>query len=408
LAISSQPAHATVESDQAQIARLERQIAAQGENVKSLVTRFDEAQARLDDLNSQITRHQRQLVADQAAETDATSRMRGIAVRAYVAAGGSTSPELAMFSDNASTVNLFEQTSYLAAVNGKWNDALTALQLDRARTRDAQDTLQSEEKNAEATVSQLTKARDSALAAIASQSATLSRVRTDLRAQVAAAAAVAEKRREAQLAAAPARATTPRPRQSPVSPPIAAPSPPPAPSSPPPPPPPAPPVPTTGPGQYVNPLRGVSALTPERIDQGVDYSGFGSIYAIGNGVVLSTYGGGWPGGTFIAYRLTDGPAAGLVVYAAEDIAPSVQVGASVNSNTVLGQVYAGPDGIETGWADGSALPNTMARTFGQFNGGNSTAFGDNFSRLLQSVGAPGGVLQNNPPTGSLPDSWPRW
>jgi hypothetical protein len=50
----------------------------------------------------------------------------------------------------------------------------------------------------------------------------------------------------------------------------------------------------------------------------------------------------------------------------------------------------------------------MARKYGQYNGGNSTAFGYNFSQLLQAIGAPGGVLQNNPPTGSLPAQWPRW
>ena len=149
------------------------------------------------------------------------------------------------------------------------------------------------------------------------------------------------------------------------------------------------------------------ALTPERVDQGVDYAGFGPIYAIGNGVVLTTSVPGWPGGTFIVYRLTDGPAAGLVVYVAEDINPSVQAGASVTSNTVLGQIYAGPDGIETGWADPSALGNTMARTYGQFNGSNSSAFGANFSQLLQSLGAPGGIMAGSP-NGQLPTSWPRW
>ena len=51
---------------------------------------------------------------------------------------------------------------------------------------------------------------------------------------------------------------------------------------------------------------------------------------------------------------------------------------------------------------------TMAHDYGQFSGSNSTAFGDNFSQLLQLLGAPGGVLQNSPPTGSLPPSWPRW
>jgi len=151
----------------------------------------------------------------------------------------------------------------------------------------------------------------------------------------------------------------------------------------------------------------VSGLSPERIDQGVDYSGFGPIYAVGDGTVVSTYNGGWPGGTYIAYQLTDGPAAGLVVYAAEDITPDVQVGESVTSATVLGQVYEGPDGIETGWADGGALGETMAMSYGQFYGSNSTAFGSNFSQLLSSLGAPGGVLQNSP-TGSVPGNWPQW
>ena len=123
--------------------------------------------------------------------------------------------------------------------------------------------------------------------------------------------------------------------------------------------------------------------------------------------MLSTVGSGWPGGTFIAYQLTDGPASGLVVFVAEDVEPSVQVGATVSSGTVLGHMYAGPDGIETGWADGSRLPDTMARSSGQFNGSNSSAFGYNFSRLLQSLGAPGGIA-NGPPNGTLPASWPQW
>jgi hypothetical protein len=123
--------------------------------------------------------------------------------------------------------------------------------------------------------------------------------------------------------------------------------------------------------------------------------------------VLSTVNAGWPGGTFITYRLTKGRAAGLTVYAAEDIYPVVRVGQSVTSGTVLGTVYLGPSGIETGWANGG-LGDTMAMAAGQYSGGNSTAFGANFSSLLQSLGAPGGILQNNPPTGTLPVNWPTW
>ena len=125
-------------------------------------------------------------------------------------------------------------------------------------------------------------------------------------------------------------------------------------------------------------------------------------------MVLSTDNSGWPGGTFISYRLTDGPADGLVVYAAEDIDPVVSVGQVVTASTELGTMYEGPDGIETGWADPSGDGVTMARDYGQFSGANSTAFGANFSDLLAALGAPPGVMQNNPPTGTLPPNWPQW
>ena len=162
------------------------------------------------------------------------------------------------------------------------------------------------------------------------------------------------------------------------------------------------------PGSYADPLRDINALTPERIDQGVDYSGYGPIYAIGDGVVLTAVNSGWPGGTFISYRLSDGPAGGLVVYAAEDIDPLVAVGQSVTARTVLGTVYEGPNGIETGWANQSGDGTTMAIDAGQFSGANSTAFGANFSQLLASLGTPPGVPQNDPPTGNLPPGWPAW
>jgi murein DD-endopeptidase MepM/ murein hydrolase activator NlpD len=167
-----------------------------------------------------------------------------------------------------------------------------------------------------------------------------------------------------------------------------------------------PPKPVSG-GGYANPFRSTGGLSPERIDSGVDYAGSGPVYAIGNGVVLNVYAADWPGGTFIAYQLDDGPAKGLVVYVAEDINPAVSVGSTVTANTVLGQMYGGPHGIETGWANGARIPDAMARSYGQYHGGNSTAFGYNFSRFLQALGAPGGILVNNP-TGSLPAGWPTW
>ena len=158
---------------------------------------------------------------------------------------------------------------------------------------------------------------------------------------------------------------------------------------------------------YENPLRGAQGLSPERIDQGVDYMAYGPIYTIGDGVVLSTVNGGWPGGTFITYKLESGPAAGLVVYAAEDINPTVSIGQQVTANTVIGEIYEGWTGIETGWANGSE-GDTMAMVAGQFNGSNSTAFGWNFDQLLVSLGAPGGILQQSVPSGAVPSGWPTW
>jgi len=413
LVASPQPAAASAGTDKTDIAHLEQKIAAQGAQAQALVTRYDEVQGRLDALDAQIAHNQALVAADQSAQKQAANALRDVAVTACISGSTLSSQTLAMVSGTWSPSAALEQNEYLGVVNAKMDGTLNALKVDQANTSDAQGSLRSAQTQATKTLHQLAAAHDAATAAIAADEASLARVRGNLRALLAAASArqraeqiAAEQRLAAQAPAAhsavllpppPAPPSTTVPAATPVAPsttvPTAAPSP--------------TPVPPSSSNGYANPLRGVVALSAERIDQGVDYSGFGPIYAIGNGVVLSTVGNGWPGGTFIAYRLTDGPASGLVVYAAEDIEPSVQVGASVTAGTVLGQMYPGPDGIETGWADGSALPNTMARTYGQFDGSNSSAFGYNFSELLQRIGAPPGV-PNGPPSGSLPAWWPRW
>src|SRR5262249_61032546 len=93
------------------------------------------------------------------------------------------------------------------------------------------------------------------------------------------------------------------------------------------------------------------------LDGGGGFAGSGPVYALGDAIVTSASGTnfGWPGGGWITYRLTRGPGVGLVVYVAEDITPAVTVGQRVSSSTVLGTMFDGGDGIETGWAQLTSL-----------------------------------------------------
>ncbi|HLI15214.1 MAG TPA: hypothetical protein VKV23_04055 [Acidimicrobiales bacterium] len=384
-------AGASIGSDHSRIAQLERRIAAEGSRIQTLVTRYDEVQAELALIDAQVARDRAALSADRRAEARTRTRLRRVAVDAYVnAATGSSSP-FSAYTNTSSGVVLAEQQVYLGVASNQLDSAMNALQLAEHRTAIDEATLRSREAAARQALDQLAVDRSAAQAGVAAEQATLARVNANLLALVTAARLREQQRQDAaaeQALAAQAAA------QASASPQNAPPRPAPVASAPP------------APAGYANPLRALQGLASERIDQGVDYAGFGPIYALGDGIVLSTYNGGWPGGTFITYRLTDGPAAGLIVYAAEDIDPSVSIGERVTPRTVLGQVYEGSTGIEVGWA-ASTDGVTMAAAYGQYASGGSTAFGYNFSQLLQSLGAPGGIPQTGP-IGSLPPTWPQW
>ncbi|MFL5822277.1 MAG: hypothetical protein ACJ764_02420 [Solirubrobacteraceae bacterium] len=149
-------------------------------------------------------------------------------------------------------------------------------------------------------------------------------------------------------------------------------------------------------GGYVNPLAHAS-LTPERVDQGVDYSGSGTLTALGAGTVtyVATSGTGWPG-AFIEYRLSSGPDAGRYVYYAEEISPAS--GLHVGQNVSPGQAIATVSGgIEIGWGAGIGT-ETYARSIGEWSSSMDssdapTAAGKSFSALIASLGGPPGIVR---------------
>jgi hypothetical protein len=162
---------------------------------------------------------------------------------------------------------------------------------------------------------------------------------------------------------------------------------------------------------YRDPLRGVNGLVPERIDEGVDFAGQGPVYALGDAVVTGATGTdpGWPGGGWITYRLTSGPASGLVVYVAEDITPAVTVGQRVSPSTAIGTMFDGSDGIETGWAQpiGDSAESELPQAGGIAGlGPFPTTVGANFDKLLRSLGAPAAPNLTQLAHGLLPAGYP--
>jgi hypothetical protein len=105
-----------------------------------------------------------------------------------------------------------------------------------------------------------------------------------------------------------------------------------------------------------NPTPGYEALVNGAlkfagIDQGIDFTGTGTVHAIADGVIerLQRSGSGWPG---------SGPGAGKRVYVAEDYAidAGLRPGSSVRAGQLLGRVNSGYPGIEVGWAQPSGSP----------------------------------------------------
>ena len=150
----------------------------------------------------------------------------------------------------------------------------------------------------------------------------------------------------------------------------------------------------------MNPLGG-ARVRPERIDQGVDYAGSGALVAIGGAMVtdVTTTDTGWPG-SFIEYRLLDGPDAGCYVYYAEGVNPEagLRVGQTVSAGQPIASIISGwPTGIELGWGAGISTATYAAETH-QWSATSDqesvpSAAGKSFSALIASLGGPPGKAE---------------
>jgi hypothetical protein len=151
---------------------------------------------------------------------------------------------------------------------------------------------------------------------------------------------------------------------------------------------------------YMNPLAG-AVVKPERIDQGVDYAGSGTLTAIGAGRItkLAASDAGWPG-AFIEYQLLDGADAGCYVYYAEGVIPAdgLQVGQTVSAGQPLATIIPKwPTGIEIGWGAGTGT-KAYAKVAGQWSttddeDNTATAAGKSFSALVAALGGPPGKVE---------------
>jgi len=170
-------------------------------------------------------------------------------------------------------------------------------------------------------------------------------------------------------------------------------------------------LPSATPNQkYCDPYRDMTSLSPERIDQGVDYGGAGPIYAMGPGTIdvfNNRDDSGWPGNTFVSYVVSAGPAAGREIYLAEniDLNPALQSGSFVYNGTVLGtQVNASPQS-ESGWGVSGESVTAESNCYTE---GCMTPLGVNFNTLLMCLGTPSGTMGTGgccPQPAGWPSDW---
>lgn len=99
------------------------------------------------------------------------------------------------------------------------------------------------------------------------------------------------------------------------------------------------------------------------VDQGIDFTGSGAVFAPADAIVtrVERGGSGWPGeGAVMNLKFISGPKAGQYMYVAEDFAPRSDLvrGKVVKRGETIGQATGSgkAPGIEVGWAQPSGIP----------------------------------------------------
>ena len=136
---------------------------------------------------------------------------------------------------------------------------------------------------------------------------------------------------------------------------------------------------------YVNPFK-PRRWYAGRIDMGVDYVPHRRhrVVAIGDAKILgSTRHSGWPGGSFIWYKLLNGDHAGAVVYVAEQLRRLAHKGTRVEAGQRIAVALPRSTGLETGWANRRGSP----RAAPCYSEGMKTHSRREMARFLRHLGA---------------------
>lgn len=141
----------------------------------------------------------------------------------------------------------------------------------------------------------------------------------------------------------------------------------------------------------------VGGLSFGRVDQGVDFSGAGTVNAVGAGTIVRVTTSGWGSlgnaglGACIVLKLDKPPdVRHSMVYYAENIIPSVKVGQHVSAGQVLGQATGKGGGIEIGWSS-TSNPGSPLAPLDPSNTGAATSEGQNFAAWLKGAVASSGT-----------------